>query len=140
VDRYGVGTSLVTGSGAPTAGMVYKLVAREDSSGTLVSVAKRSKDKASVGGRKFALRRRTLAGIAEAEVIGIGEAPPNDGDDRPLLVPLLSRGVVVDSKVLDLEAARARHEASRAELPPAAHRLQRGEPAIPTVYLDPALE
>jgi nicotinate phosphoribosyltransferase len=29
VDSYGVGTSLVTGSGAPTAGMVYKLVARE---------------------------------------------------------------------------------------------------------------
>ena len=26
VDSYGVGTSLVTGSGAPTAGMVYKLV------------------------------------------------------------------------------------------------------------------
>src|SRR5215213_7077575 len=29
VDRYGVGTSLVTGSGAPTAGMVYKLVQRD---------------------------------------------------------------------------------------------------------------
>ena len=28
VDGYGVGTSLVTGSGAPTAGLVYKLVAR----------------------------------------------------------------------------------------------------------------
>src|SRR6185312_7123461 len=26
VDSYGVGTSVVTGSGAPTAGMVYKLV------------------------------------------------------------------------------------------------------------------
>ncbi len=30
VDSYGVGTSVVTGSGAPTCGMVYKLVARED--------------------------------------------------------------------------------------------------------------
>src|SRR6188472_1101939 len=29
VDAYGVGTSLVTGSGTPTAGMVYKLVARQ---------------------------------------------------------------------------------------------------------------
>ena len=27
VDGYGVGTSLVTGSGAPTAALVYKLVA-----------------------------------------------------------------------------------------------------------------
>jgi len=140
VDRYGVGTSLVTGSGAPTAGMVYKLVAREDPAGTLVSVAKKSKDKASVGGRKFALRRRTAAGVAEAEVIGIGEAPRDDGDDRALLVPLLSRGELADPGVLDLESARERHEASRAELPPAAHRLQRGEPAIPTLYLDPAVE
>jgi nicotinate phosphoribosyltransferase len=138
VDRYGVGTSLVTGSGAPTAGMVYKLVAREDSSGELISVAKTSKDKASVGGRKFALRRRTSGGVAEAEVIGIGEAPTDDGDDRSLLVPLMSEGAVVDPAALDLEVARARHHASRAELPPAAHRLQRGEPAIPTIYLDPA--
>ena len=33
VDGYGVGTSLVTGSGYPTCGFVYKLVAREDASG-----------------------------------------------------------------------------------------------------------
>src|ERR1700745_3053140 len=32
VDGYGVGTSLVTGSGAPTAALVYKLVARASSS------------------------------------------------------------------------------------------------------------
>jgi nicotinate phosphoribosyltransferase len=36
VDAYGIGTSLVTGSGAPTAGLVYKLVAREDDAGQLV--------------------------------------------------------------------------------------------------------
>ena len=33
VDGYGVGTSLVTGSGAPTAALVYKLVARADDGG-----------------------------------------------------------------------------------------------------------
>jgi nicotinate phosphoribosyltransferase len=42
VDGYGVGTSVVTGSGAPTAAMVYKLVAREDATGTLQPVAKQS--------------------------------------------------------------------------------------------------
>ncbi|MDU0312502.1 nicotinate phosphoribosyltransferase [Phycicoccus sp. M110.8] len=136
VDRYGVGTSLVTGSGAPTAGMVYKLVAREDASGELVGVAKKSKDKASVGGRKYALRRRNPRGVAEAEVIGIGERPVDDGDDRELLVPLMHRGEVVDGPHSGLDAARARHRESRAELPPAALRLQRGEPAIPTVYED----
>ena len=31
VDGYGVGTALVTGSGHPTCGFVYKLVARADS-------------------------------------------------------------------------------------------------------------
>ena len=136
VDRYGVGTSLVTGSGAPTAGMVYKLVARTDDSGAMVSVAKKSKDKQSVGGRKFALRRLNERGCAEAEVLGLGEAPADDGDDRALLVPLVANGQVVGRETCTLEAARERHEASRAELPAAAHRLQRGEPAIPTLFED----
>lgn len=136
VDRYGVGTSLVTGSGAPTAGMVYKLVARTDDSGTMVSVAKKSRDKQSVGGRKYALRRLNAKGCAEAEVIGLGEAPADDGDDRALLVPLVRDGEVVGRDACTIETARARHDASRAELPAAAHRLQRGEPAIPTLFED----
>jgi nicotinate phosphoribosyltransferase len=135
VDLYGVGTSLVTGSGAPTAGMVYKLVSREDGSGTMVGVAKKSKDKQSVAGRKFALRRRSGRGIAEAEVVGIGEAPTDDGDDRILLVPLMRGGERVESQAHTLEAARRRHTVSRAELPGVARRLQRGEPAIPTEYV-----
>src|SRR5215207_7194280 len=72
VDAYGVGTALVTGSGAPTAGLIYKLVARSDDAGEMVSVAKESKDKRSVGGRKYALRRRSSDGVAEYEVIGVG--------------------------------------------------------------------
>jgi nicotinate phosphoribosyltransferase len=134
VDRYGVGTSLVTGSGAPTAGMVYKLVARTDDAGTMVGVAKKSKDKASVAGRKYALRRRNAEGVAEAEVIGVGEPSANDGDDRELLVPLMVAGRTVSTATLP--DARERHAASRAELPATALRLQRGEPAIPTVYED----
>ncbi|MTB71309.1 nicotinate phosphoribosyltransferase [Arsenicicoccus sp. MKL-02] len=134
VDGYGVGTSLVTGSGAPTAGMVYKLVARKDDDGTWVSVAKASRSKTSVGGRKYALRRLDERGAAQAEVIGIGERPVNDGNDRELLVPLMRGGEAVGD--LSLEAARARHEASVAELPARARRLSRGEPAIPTQYVD----
>ena len=72
VDGYGVGTSLVTGSGHPTCGFVYKLVSREGDDGAMVDVAKKSKDKMSIGGRKFALRRRNRRGVAEAEVVGIG--------------------------------------------------------------------
>jgi len=132
VSGYGVGTALVTGSGAPTASMVYKLVHREDASGVMRGVAKASKDKASVGGRKWALRRRDEDGVAQAEVIGIGERPLDDGDDRPLMIDLVRGGEVVDHQ--DIHEARARHEASRAELPRAATQLSRGEAVIPTIY------
>lgn len=132
VSGYGVGTALVTGSGAPTASMVYKLVQREDETGQMVGVAKKSKDKKSVGGRKWALRRRNGQGVAEAEVIGIGQAPADDGDDRPLMVDLVHDGEVVDHQ--DIHEARARHAASHAELPQAAAQLSRGEPVIPTIY------
>jgi nicotinate phosphoribosyltransferase len=134
VDGYGVGTSLVTGSGHPTCGFVYKLVSREDASGEMVSVAKKSKDKISIGGRKYALRRRNARGVAEAEVVGIGEPPANDGDDRSLLVPLVRDGEVVGRESLDV--IRARHAASRDELPLKARQLSRGEPVIPTQHLD----
>ena len=133
VDGYGVGTQLVTGSGAPTASMVYKLVARTDADGVLQPVEKKSTGKASVGGRKWAMRRRNAAGVAVAEVIGIGERPAaDDGDDRPLMVDLVRGGGVVDRR--DLHDARARHTASRSELPRTALQLQRGEVAIPTLY------
>jgi nicotinate phosphoribosyltransferase len=138
VDTYGVGTSLVTGSGAPTAGLVYKLVARQVADGTLVGVAKRSKDKVSVAGRKWALRRRDADGTAQAEVIGIGHEPADDGDDRPLLRPMVERGEVVGAEPID--AARARHATSVAELPATARQLSRGEPAIPTIIEPDAAE
>ncbi|MGN6302371.1 MAG: nicotinate phosphoribosyltransferase [Angustibacter sp.] len=133
VDGYGVGTQLVTGSGHPTCGFVYKLVARADASGAMVEVAKKSKDKASVGGRKYALRRLDAAGVAEAEVIGIGTPPVGDANDRPLLVPLVTDGEIVGRETLD--DARARHLRSRGELPLPARQLQRGEPAIRTLHV-----
>jgi nicotinate phosphoribosyltransferase len=97
----------------------------------LQSVAKRSVDKVSVGGRKYALRRLT-DGVAEAEVIGIGIPAVNDGDDRELLRLLVKDGEVVGRE--PLEAARDRHAASRAELPVAAQQMSRGEPVIPTIF------
>ena len=58
--------------------------------------------------------------------------PANDGNDRPLLVELMRDGEIVADLALD--AARTRHEQSRAELPPRALQLSRGEPAIRTIY------
>ncbi len=146
VDGYGVGTEVVTGSGHPTCGFVYKLVAHEGPDGRMVDVAKKSKDKSSIGGRKYALRRMSAAGVAEAEVVGVGRPPENDGaparsslptqpatSARPLLVPLVREGEVVGRE--DLAAGRARHAQSRGELPLPARMLSRGEPVIPTEHV-----
>jgi nicotinate phosphoribosyltransferase len=132
VDGYGIGTALVTGSGAATAGLIYKLVARENRAGHLVNVAKQSKDKATVGGRKWAVRRINAEGQAEAEIIGIGEMPTAIGNDRPLLVDLILNGEIVADR--DLKSARRRYETSLAELPAKARQLSRGEPVITTIY------
>ncbi len=134
VDGYGIGTALVTGSGAPTAGLIYKLVARADDEARLIAVAKRSKDKASIGGRKWAVRRLDEDGVAEAEVIGTGNRPASDSYDRRLLVELMRDGEIAAEPSLD--AARSRHDQSRAELPPRALQLSRGEPAIATFFQD----
>lgn len=137
VNGYGVGTQLVTGSGHPAVGFVYKLVARaasDDVDAPLEPVAKKSKDKGSVGGRKFALRRLDDQGIAEAEVVGIGAPPSGGRDDRPLLRELVRGGVIVGRE--PLADARARHQAARAELPSEAFKMSKGFPAIVTVMLD----
>jgi nicotinate phosphoribosyltransferase len=135
VDAYGVGTSLVTGSGAPTAGLVYKLVARQNDAGDMVSVEKTSPGKADPGGRKYARRQLSLDGMAEAEIISVGRPPVTGGNARPLLVPLIQAGDIVGHE--SLNAARQRHQQARAELPPTAIQMSRGEPAIPTRYEEP---
>ena len=94
VDGYGVGTALVTGSGHPTCGFVYKLVARaesDDPAAPLLPVAKKSTDKTSIGGRKYAVRRLSADGIAEAELIGIS-APAPQRRGRPRLVGAVGDG------------------------------------------------
>lgn len=143
VDSYGVGTSVVTGSGAPTCGMVYKLVAREGADGMLAPVAKAARGKISVGGRKAAARRLGADGRAVEEVLVSG---PDDDvrawscDDptlRALHVPLVTGGEV-DPRWVGADAVRRaaeRHRASRDELPRGARRLSDDEAAVPTVAL-----
>ena len=110
VDGYGVGTSLVTGSGAPTAALVYKLVARARDTAPdseLIPVAKRSVGKPGRGGRKWAVRHVDGDGIAVSERISL--TPPGPGPrDRELLVPLVAGGEIVGREPL----AAARRKAS----------------------------
>ncbi|MBN3930300.1 nicotinate phosphoribosyltransferase [Streptomyces verrucosisporus] len=135
VDAYGVGTQLVTGSGHPTASMVYKLVARADSGGPgapLRPVAKKSMGgKLSVGGVKWAARRPDADGVAEAEVVGTGEVPAHLADHL-LTVDLVRGGEIVARE--RLEAARERHLRALDGLPLSATQLSRGEPVLPTEY------
>lgn len=137
VDSYGVGTRLVTGSGAPTSAMVYKLVERENTAGELEPVAKTSAGKRSLGGAKQAARRHNSLGIATAELIGTGNNPAALENTRDLI-----RDFVVSGELLpgftDEEAVRTatkRHSASLAELPESARRLSEGEPVIPTEFI-----
>lgn len=136
VDSYGVGTSLVTGSGAPTASMVYKLVSRTDDAGGSVAVAKTAKNKTSRGGRKYALRKLNERGTATQEIVGIGHRPEDDGNDRPLLQQFIKNGELLPGWTgpEGVLRARQRHAETMKELPAVVNRLQRGEAAIPTIY------
>ncbi|UFU04017.1 nicotinate phosphoribosyltransferase [Ruania suaedae] len=141
VDSYGVGTSVVTGSGAPTCGMVYKLVQRENSAGEMEAVQKASASKASVGGRKAAARRVDTAGRAVEEVVVSGALAgwePGGEGLRGLHVPLVLDGVVQPGWTGPEGVRRAaeRHHGSREELSPYARRLSAGDPAIPTTHAE----
>jgi nicotinate phosphoribosyltransferase len=126
VDSYGVGTAVVTGSGAPTAGMVYKLVEVDG-----MPVEKRSIHKESHGGPKQAMRLAKPTGTVVEEVVyPAGKPPPVHVPCRTLTVPLVRDGEVVAD--LDLGAARERVAAGLKCLPWDGLKLSRGEPAIPT--------
>lgn len=145
VDSYGVGTSVVTGSGYPTASMVYKLVARQDSDGSWVGVAKASTDKASHGGRKAAFR--TIEnGVAVSESVLVADgfedlgSPSAQVDGRELQITF-AEGGEIDAAHEGPEgtaAARSHHLRVREELPVRALALSKSDPAIPTVYVDVA--
>lgn len=133
VDIYGVGTSVVTGSGAPTANMVYKLVEVDG-----IPVEKRSSHKESHGGRKCAQRLAKASGTVVEEVVYPPSQPPRIPPDmvpRSLTVPLVRDGApIVD---LGLQSARERVTQGLHSLPWDGLKLSKGYPAIPTRIIAP---
>ena len=123
VNGYGVGTALVTGSGAPTAGMVYKLVEHNG-----IPVAKKASGKASVGGVKLAVRRHNARGRMTEEEVVISGAPTAEPHDRPLQVPFITRGEIQPRH--SLTESRDYHREAMGTLPLEAHKLLRGGPVI----------
>ncbi|MDT5100921.1 MAG: nicotinate phosphoribosyltransferase [Mycobacterium sp.] len=133
VDIYGVGTAVVTGSGAPTVNMVYKLVEVDG-----MAVEKRSVHKESHGGRKRAMRLAKPSGTVVEEIVypAAGTAPQSDLVARDLTVPLVKNGEPVAD--LSLASARDRVTAGLHSLPWDGLKLSRGEPAVATRMVPPA--
>jgi nicotinate phosphoribosyltransferase len=129
-DIFGVGTSVVTGSGAPTASMVYKLVEVDG-----MPVEKRSSHKESHGGRKQALRTCKPTGTVLEEIVHPYGHPP-DESGRALTVDLVRDGEPVGD--LSIDKARRRVKEGLHSLPWDGLKLSKGEPAIPTRMIPPA--
>lgn len=127
VDSFGVGTSVVSGSGAPTAGLVYKLVEVDG-----VPVAKRSRGKASIGGAKAAVRFTRDSGTAVEEVSYPIDSPAPSAEGMravQLTIPLMRDGKTVEG--LDtLEQSRAHLAKQLVSLPWEGLALTRDEPAL----------
>ena len=131
VDGFGVGTSLVTGSGAPTASMVYKLVEVNGH-----PVAKRSRNKHSAGGTKRAIRTHRATGTAVEEIIYPFDAPmPEIGHltATELTVPLMRDGKITPNQPT-LEESRQYLAKQLVTLPWEGLALSKDEPVIQTRY------
>ncbi|GAA2701131.1 nicotinate phosphoribosyltransferase [Micromonospora olivasterospora] len=131
VDMYGAGTAVVTGSGAPTAGLVYKLV---EVAGQ--PVVKRSEHKATIGGRKVAVRRHKPTGTATEEVVVPQGVPDRQPHDR-----LLQRSYVVGGEPVELPTLDESREHLRQcliSIPWEGLKLSAGDPAIPVIVVPAA--
>ena len=132
VDAYGAGTAVVTGSGAPTAGLVYKLVEVDGR-----PVVKRSEHKATVGGRKTAVRRHKPTGTATEEVVASQGTPPAEAYDRMLQRPFVRGGEPVPD-LPSLPESREHMRQSLISIPWEGLKLSAGDPAIPVIMMGTA--
>lgn len=128
VDMYGAGTAVVTGSGAPTAGLVYKLVEVEGR-----PVVKRSENKATVGGRKTAVRRHKPTGTATEEIVFSQGVPDHQPNDRLLQRPFVAGGEFAEP--VPLAESRDHLRQCLISIPWEGLKLSAGDPAIPVTVV-----
>jgi nicotinate phosphoribosyltransferase len=129
VDSYGAGTAVVTGSGAPTAHLVYKLVEVDGR-----PVVKRSENKATVGGRKTAVRRHKPTGTAIEEIVVSQGVPDWQPGDRLLQRDFMLGGEPVDD-LPTLAQGRERLHDALISIPWEGLKLSAGDPAIPVTVV-----
>jgi len=136
IDAYLVGTSLVTGSGHPTASMVYKLVSiavADDPHSELRAVGKLSPGKKTLGGRKDVHRVVDADGRFIQEVLSVLPVELADDTMNPQ-VPLVRDGEIVADLTNPAEA-QARCAERRSRLRDADRTpWPTHSPAIPTVW------
>ncbi len=131
VDMYGAGTAVVTGSGAPTAGLVYKLVEVEGK-----PVVKRSENKGTVGGRKTAVRRHKPTGTATEEIVVSQGVPDHVANDRLLQHSFVASGEVVEQPTL--AESREHLRQCLISIPWEGLKLSAGDPALPVTIVPTA--
>ncbi len=124
VDAYGAGTAVVTGSGAATAGLVYKLVEVDGQ-----PVVKRSEHKTTVGGRKTAVRRHKPTGTATEEIVASRCLPAPAPHDRPLQRPFIRSGRPA-ADLPTLTESREHLRQCLISIPWEGLKLSAGDPAI----------
>ena len=136
IDAYLVGTQLVTGSGYPTASMVYKLVSIADSDDPtqkMRAVGKLSPGKRTIGGRKNVHRTLDADGYWDAEVLSVLPVDLSETAYRPQ-VPLIRSGQVEAS--FELQHARDRCLDRRNRLRPEFRQINPDNTAaVPTTWV-----
>lgn len=131
VDAVGAGTRVVTGSGAPTAEMVYKLVQINDT-----PVSKRAEGKVSTGGIKVTYREFHEDGTMAGEFFKVGTtSAPFTSSQHPTQV-LLVDGQSGYFHQEDIEVSRARHKEQVAYLPESARLILAGDAAFTAQQTD----
>ncbi|MGH9068908.1 MAG: nicotinate phosphoribosyltransferase [Acidimicrobiales bacterium] len=152
IDAYGVGSKVVSGSGAPSASFVYKLVAIAGGDGDdqgLRPVGKRSAGKTNRGGRKTAWRVLSADGLATGEVVAVSEdgggtGPPDAGlmpadwmgpsaSARPLQTRVVEDGR--PTRRASLAGAREHRARAMVELAPLARMIVAGPPALEVTFV-----
>ena len=136
VDSYGVGTALVTGSGHPTCGFVYKLVARADTDDPDAPLVRGGQEEPGQG-----VGRRAQVGPAPHRR---PRRRRGRGDRRRRAAAWTTATTAPCSCrwcATARSSARSRSRprgngtvSARAELPLEARKLSKGEPVIPTRY------
>lgn len=131
VDAVGAGTRVVTGSGAPTAEMVYKLVQIND-----MPVSKRAEGKVSTGGIKVTYREFHEDGTMVGEFFKVGTTgSPFTSSQHPTQVLLVDgQGDYFHQE--DIEVSRARHREQVAYLPESARLILAGDAAFTAQQAD----